>query len=263
METVEPPPLEREAAIALLDPAARDRLIATIAEAKAAATNERLAETFNPAAAFAALPRRTDEEIAAWTWREDILPRLRAAGLEARYWRDIQIWTKSAQAKVFARLRALCCGNGAIVALTGPRGTGKTTLAAQMIVERAKDETLPPWDRQPPYRKLVDLIARYKPLYADFGGINTDSLMTSRDHFCSSPALVVIDEIHECDDQKLKSRVLTDLLDRRYSAKRDTVLISNQTPEDFQASTSDSILSRLSEHGCIIPCEWASWRVKP
>lgn len=254
METIENPPQ--------LDPIARDRMIAD-AEAAAAATNEKLAAIFDPAAAFAGLPRRTPDEIAAWTWREETLPRLRAAGLDARYWRDIQVWTNAAQGRVFARLLAQCRGVGAIVALTGPRGTGKTTLAAQMIVERAKDEKLPPWDRQPPYRKLVDLIARYKPLYADFGGINTDSLMTSRDHFCSSPALVVIDEIHECDDQKMKSRVLTDLLDRRYSAKRDTILISNQTPEDFKASTSDSILSRLAEFGCIIPCEWKSWRAKP
>ena len=32
------------------------------------------------------------------------------------------------------------------------------------------------------------------------------------------------------------------------------------TAEEFAASAGDSIMSRLSEHGCIIPCSWPSYR---
>lgn len=83
--------------------------------------------------------------------------------------------------------------------------------------------------------------------------------MEARAAYCRLK-LAVIDELHECDDQKMKDRVLTDILDRRYSANTDTVLISNQTAEDFQATTSDSVLSRLAQHGAIVPCEWESFR---
>jgi DNA replication protein DnaC len=208
---------------------------------------------------LAGLPRRTDDELAGWEWKNDTLPRLKESGLEERYCRDVTTWPQKAQGAVYRRVKGILTRQGAIVALLGPRGTGKTTIAAQLIVDRAKNPGLPPWERQPPYRKLGDLVAKLKPLYCDQGTIETDALLSARDALCRHP-LLVIDEIHEADDRKVKSALLTDIIDIRYSRLNDTVLISNQTPEEFRRNTSDSILSRLAEHGQIIPCQWESQR---
>lgn len=208
------------------------------------------------------LPLRSEAELAERRWNNEISPRLKDAGFNERHRQRIVDWACTPQQRVFDKCMELCRGNGAIVVLTGERGTGKTTICAQMARHRAEDDRLPPWDRQPPYRKLVDLIAKYKPLYGNMGSVTMDDLAASRDWFCRNHSLVFIDEIHECEDAALKNRVLTDIIDRRYAAHRDTILISNQSVEDFKASTNDSILSRLSEHGSIIPCNWRSWRAK-
>jgi len=209
-----------------------------------------------------AFPPKSEQEMRVWRWNNEILPSIQATRLPHRFHREIQQWTEPKQRKVFEMCRDLFTRKGAIVALVGERGLGKTTIASQLILERAWNESLQPWERRPPYRKLTDIIALFKPLYADFGSIQTEELMERRDGFCKLHPLVVIDELHECDDQRLKDRVLTDILDRRYASNNDTLLITNQTPAEFKQTTNDSVLSRLSEHGSVIHCQWRSFREK-
>lgn len=211
---------------------------------------------------FPTFTPRPEAEMREWLWRNEIVPRLKAAGFAPRFWQEITDWNCKPQQRVFEECRRLCVGNGAIVVLTGARGTGKTTIAGQLAVERAKAEDLPPWDRQPPYRKMQDLFERYKALYANFGHPDMDALASQRDWYCGNPSLAVIDEIHECAGSRDAERMLTDILDRRYSSRKDTILISNESVDDFQRNHSESILSRISEHGRIIPCNWKSWRAK-
>ena len=212
---------------------------------------------------------RTDAEIRAWRWQNEIIPRLKAAGFDDRFWCEISEKSRqdrASEAKSWGAAlnacRTRCRGVGAIIVLAGARGTGKTTIVSQLAIERAWDEALSPSNRQPPYRKLQDLIERYKPLYSDFGSTQTDDLASSRDWFCSSPNLAFIDEIHDPQEMKVRDRLLVDIVDRRYSAKRDTILITNQSAQEFADTANPSIISRLSEHGTIIPCEWKSWRAK-
>lgn len=217
---------------------------------------------------FASIQPATDEQIRARAWREEIAPRLKVADLPPRYRYQLAAWDCAPQEAVFRECRRRFTGCGSIVALVGQRGTGKTTIAAQLIIAAAWDDWAAVNDteraegtywRYTPYRKLADLIARFKALYADFGSTETEQLLTCRESYCAAP-LAVIDELHDCEDMRMKDRVLTDMLDRRYSRMRDTLLISNQTMDEFRATTSDSVLSRISEHGCIVPCEWGSWR---
>jgi DNA replication protein DnaC len=205
-------------------------------------------------------PARTPAEMAEYLWKKETLPRMRDAGLDVRFCERIDFKTQNKQRAVYRRVWKRCAGVGAIVALVGPRGTGKTTIAAQIIRSRAESPDLPPWERQPPYRKLADLTARFKALYADFGSIDIDRLRDARERYADI-SLHVIDEVHECEDQKFAHRVLTDLIDRCYAKRTDVILISNQTPEEFRASISDSIRSRLMEHGEIIECDWPTFRV--
>lgn len=203
----------------------------------------------------------TKQEWDDYLWKREVLPRLESCCVPARCRIHIPKWTKRGQGDVFRQCGELCTGKGAIVALVGIRGSGKTTLATQLIVRRAKTPDLLPWQYWFPYRKMIDLVSKYKGLYGDFGSINAETLTSSRNALCKAD-LLIIDEIHECDDMKLKGIILTDIVDRRYAAMKDTILISNQTPEEFSSTTSDSVLSRLTEHGKIIPCNWSSWREK-
>lgn len=201
--------------------------------------------------------------------REDIVPRLNACGFPELFWDVLPLI--AAQKTVKRQAEELCKGVGAIVALAGVRGTGKTSIASQIAIDRARAWLdfygMMPEERagKPPigmvhYCKATDLVARFKPLFSDFGSIETAALTDARAYECREWALLVIDELHECDDLKMKDRVLTDLIDRRYSARTDTLLISNQSPEDFRTKTNPSVLSRLGQHGRIIACNWRSFR---
>lgn len=211
-------------------------------------------------------------EYRAHVFTTSICPRLRASGLPERFWREITAWNCAGQEAVFNLCRAKLVGVGAIVALAGIRGTGKTTIAGQLIIERAwrwynwhdapkeKRMNLPVPEGIPEYRKLTDLISFFKPLYADFGSIDTERLIEKRKRLCENESLLIIDELHDCEDQKLKERVLTDICDRFYAAKNDVLLISNQEPKEFHQTTSDSVISRIGEHGQIVKCAWPGWR---
>lgn len=199
------------------------------------------------------------EDLAQYVWRKETKGLMRAAGVPERFLQRLNFDDCRPQKAVFSRCQGLCSGKGAIVALVGPRGTGKTTIAAQLVRARAENEELPPWERQPPYRKTVDLLNRWKPLYSDSGHIDIEELRFRRDEYCRL-SLHIIDEIHECEDLKARDRMLTDICDRCYAFKTDVVLISNQTEEQFRKTTNESILSRLEEHGEVIECKWESRR---
>jgi DNA replication protein DnaC len=211
------------------------------------------------------------EQEAAFVWRTQIAPCMGAAGLPERHRVKITDWKCKPQQRVFERVSSMCNGKGAVIALIGHRGTGKTTIPAQIIRERVEAEHA--WDmateeqratmsrpKHPGrYIKLLRLGAAFKPLFAEFGSINGPELAEHLSRWVSLPFLV-IDEIHEVDDMKTHDRLLVDLIDRRYARKRDTIIIDNREEAEFRAKTNPSILSRISEHGMIIPCEWKSWR---
>ncbi len=209
---------------------------------------------------LALCPPKTDAEMRQWEWTNTVLPNLVASRLPERFHYEIHGWKEPKQYRTLLDCRELLQRNGAIVAMIGERGVGKTTVAAQLIIERAWNAGLQPWERRPPYRKLTDLIAKFKPLYADFGSTQIEALMEKRDWLCRFHPFLVIDELHECDDQRMRDRVLTDILDRRYANRVDTLLISNQSVPEFTSATSDSVLSRLKEHGRVLVCKWKSFR---
>lgn len=199
-----------------------------------------------------------------------IAPRMGAIGFPPRYRLDPPAWNCPPQEKVFRFCRGKFTEIGSIVALVGERGVGKTFIAAQLCRERI-DTWLAYHEAEPAerpaaiplsmgrYLKLTDLIAMFKPLYADFGSIEIERLMGAREKLCLE-SLLCLDELHECEDQRLKARVLTDILDRRYSNQLDTLLISNETEQAFRGSIGDSALSRITEHGEIVTCRWPSHR---
>jgi DNA replication protein DnaC len=229
------------------------------------------------------MPVTSPEVFRAYVFKTEICERLKSFGFDPRFWTDgllehVQPKTReSKQAYVLAKVEGYLTGKGAIVALTGDRGVGKTTIVAQIAIRRLWDdwrakqevqEYKSSMDRKPVprrstlYRKLTAVVGKLKALYADFGTIGIEALESYRDHLAQC-ALLVVDELNECaDDSKHKERILTDIVDRRYSSNRDTILLTNQKADEFEKSINPSILSRLNEHGAIIPCDWESFREK-
>jgi DNA replication protein DnaC len=200
------------------------------------------------------LRARPEAEVRKWEWRYEIVPRLFQAGLPIHFHHEITDWKndKEEQAVMEVRWRSL---EKQIIALVGPRGVGKTTIAAHVIIDFARER------KNAYYRKLTDIIAWIKPLYSDYGTKDIQTIIDRRRRYSNFP-LLVIDEINESPDSKTSTKMLVDLIDRRYSNDLPTIIITNQTAEDFEESTDESILSRMMERGCILKCEWESWRGK-
>lgn len=239
--------------------------------AQAASANETMADILANFAKLAPMPRA---EYRAHIFETQIAARLRDFQFEERY-RKLDPLSGAdprcrAQEDVLRGVKERFQNTGAIVALVGPRGTGKTSIASQLAQDRLWED----WERAisgqrgcphrvTSYRKIAELLAKLKARYANYGSINGDQMEAYLDHICSVECLV-IDEIHEApEDSKHKDQLLTDLIDRRYSAKRDTLLISNQQKADFVKALNPSIVSRMTEHGAVIRCEWPSFRDKP
>lgn len=141
-------------------------------------------------------------------------------------------------------------GSGFLIGLLGPRGTGKTQIAVEASLGSAIA------GRDPLYVKAMDIFywlrrARVKdsPL-ADFD-LLADFM---------SPRLLVIDELGERGETDWEDRTLVYLIDKRYDAMHDTLLIANMTESAFRESLGPSIADRLRECGGYIPCDWQSFR---
>jgi len=206
------------------------------------------------------------DEYNAHIAKEVIFPTVGRWGFDERFQRTLVLTPE--QIEIYDAVKSKLRGKGAIIALLGERGLGKTSIAARIALDQAwrnyesslQEVGRPVLAGTVIYRKAARIVARYKPLFADFGTTETDALLESLESICRNHEVLVIDELHDCDDLKMHSRVMTDLIDRRYAMLRDTILISNQSPRDFALSAGPSIVSRLREHGVVLECKWASFR---
>jgi DNA replication protein DnaC len=145
--------------------------------------------------------------------------------------------------RVLARIQTGC-----IIALIGPRGTGKTQMAIGAIREAAEREI------SFRYCTAMDIFLDIKDSYRK-GGSERDALAAY-----TKPSLLVVDEMQERGETAWEDRLLTHILDKRYANLKDTILISNQIEKTFLESVGPSVASRISETGGIAVCDWESFR---
>ena len=157
--------------------------------------------------------------------------------------------TQTAMGKWRDMYQKLCgkLGTGFVTALLGTRGNGKTQLAVCLI--RAACDA----GGSPRYVKAMDLFAAMR------SGMKAGQELQAMEQW-RKPSLLVIDEAHERGETDYEHRMLANLIDHRYDAMHDTLLIANQTPEAFAASVSRSIVSRTHEGGETLVCDWPSFR---
>jgi hypothetical protein len=212
---------------------------------------------------FAALRAGTDiPEPAADDWREKAEAQRHEAAVTSikRHWaaplrhlqeRDIERtgprgepWA-TVESNLIAKL-----GTGFLVALVGIRGPGKTQMGVELMKRSAEAE------RSCLYATAMGFFIAIKSTYGKKAESEEDVLSRY-----ARPSLLVIDEAGRRGETDWEDRLLFELIDRRYREMRDTLLISNQGPGEFQTAIGPSLASRMVETGGIIECTWASFRI--
>lgn len=142
--------------------------------------------------------------------------------------------------------------SGFLIALIGPRGTGKTKLAADLI--RANSNFM----RTSKYVKAIEVFVRIKGTYS---AKPKESEQDALDAF-HKPSLLVLDELSERGESQWEERMLRLIIDKRYDDNKDTLLIGNFAFSELAKNIGDSIASRIQETGGVIQCDWPSFRNK-
>lgn len=143
-------------------------------------------------------------------------------------------------------------GHGSLFIVIGNRGTGKTHMACEAI----KHTTLT-LGKPALFTSAIEVFMWIRDCYR--GGEKGERDVMNQ---FAKPDLLVIDEAHERGDTAWEDRILTHLVDRRYREKRDTILISNLSPEAVSESLGPSIIDRVRETGTMLMCNWRSFRQK-
>lgn len=146
--------------------------------------------------------------------------------------------------------------NGFLVALLGPRGTGKTEMAVAVI--RACCGRLMTCR----YVKALDLFRAFRRAYTPVkrgeGGESEDDIIDE----WTAPDLLVVDETHQRGESDWENNTLVNLLDRRYDARKCTILVANQSKPEFAQAMGDSVVSRIHETGDALVCDWPTFRAR-
>lgn len=137
---------------------------------------------------------------------------------------------------------------GGIIALIGPRGTGKTRLAAESIRNHSPEKAI--------YTTAMGLFLRIRASFGKSSKESEDQIVSE----LSRCPLLVLDEVQERGNTPWEDRLLTHILDRRYGAMSPTILIANLTLSALVDCLGDSITSRLNETGGILQIDGPSFR---
>ncbi len=142
-------------------------------------------------------------------------------------------------------------GKGFLVALVGGRGPGKTQMGVELM--KKTTESL----HRAYYDTLTGLFLRIKATFKKDSRNTEDDVVREM----TQPSLLVLDEISRRSDSDWENRVLYEIIDHRYREMNDTLLIANQTKEQFIEAIGESLASRMQETGGIIECTWQSYRL--
>lgn len=144
--------------------------------------------------------------------------------------------------------------NGFLIAMLGNRGVGKTQLVVS-VIDRCSKKML-----TCRYIKALDLFRdfrrAYTPVQRGQAGESEEDIIDGWTRW----DLLVVDELHQRGETPFENNTLVNLLDRRYDARRCTILIANQSKAEFAAAIGDSVVSRIYETGEAIVCDWESYR---
>ena len=202
----------------------------------------------NPSPELAA-ERKASFALACWELRRDSRVDARYAKATLRElgakFTDEQRRELASYLRVGALLEGLI-DNPQLIAIGGPRGTGKTYLACALANDFCRLR------RPAMYRTVVEY---FDALRDAFGAGGTEPERVRRSF--ERPDLLVLDEVQLRDqDRAWQDSRLTELIDKRYREMKATVLLSNLTPAELNQNLGPSIQRRLNEEGGIVEANW-------
>lgn len=190
--------------------------------------------------AGAGLPRR-----ARYAATDEIVPRDQAPiGPGGRTWWDVHDTI------------AADIGSGMLYALVGNFGAGKTVMACCFAWHAACRGLKPRYTTAP---------AMCRALLASFrrsDDTEPESVIIRR--YTRDVGMLIVDEAHERSktESGYADRRLREIIDQRYGAGLDTLLVSNELPAQFALSIGPAVVDRMAHCGGLIECDWPSFRCK-
>lgn len=145
-------------------------------------------------------------------------------------------------------------GTGCLLILLGDRGSGKTQLATELVRESRACH------RKARYTTAIDFFLSLREAYRSAPDAPSEREVLKQ--FIETD-LLVIDEIHERGGSDWEDRMLRYVIDQRYGARRDTVVIGNLKRDALFAALGKSVESRFCEIGTFVECVGVNWRAKP
>lgn len=142
----------------------------------------------------------------------------------------------------------LADADASVLALIGPRGTGKSQIGATAVLETLRTGRT---------ARRVRALAFLDNLRRRFDERGADDWRTE---WCVGELLVVDEFNRRADTTGWASVVLEELIDERYEHNRKSILIGNLTSEAFAEYAGDSIVERCNEGGGVLVCAWQSFR---
>lgn len=188
-------------------------------------------------------------------------------------------WTDEQREALRLGGAAIASDGGGIVALLGPRGSGKTLVATAMAhnaraarqlaldaargIPAAREASVQPGASQARYWVLGDLFAAEKRSWQQGRSgweRNAEAFDRSPLDDAHAVGLLVLDEIQERAESEWEDRELTRLVDARHRACRSTILVGNLKAAELASRLGASIVSRIHEGGTVLLCGWESFR---
>ena len=139
---------------------------------------------------------------------------------------------------------------GGMVVLLGPRGTGKTQMAAALIRQGCLG------GKSCQYVRCRQVGAEIRETYDQKGARALDVIRSyAYEHW-----LLVLDEVQQQVRSAHERDTLSELIDRRYGQGLPTAMLAPITVQEFSDLMSEDVVSRVHEGGGAIPFDWPSFR---
>lgn len=141
-------------------------------------------------------------------------------------------------------------GHWATLVLVGPPGTGKTHLAAAMVLDAIQR------GKYARYITFRDLVRELRATWRRHAERSEEEVISD----LASVHLLVVDEVGVSMGSEAELVQFFDVIDRRYQLANPLVLVSNLKVPDLSLALGDRLADRIREHSTVVPCNWASHR---
>jgi DNA replication protein DnaC len=202
---------------------------------------------------------RRQNEIRRAEWQEQqdrqrMESLFRASNSPRRHAQNLDLIDAAKFPKWYGARRKLEMGinKGGLFALLGNRGTGKTQMSVSLILGATRRL------KTARYTTASDLFRELRASFGQSGDGESEQAIMRR---LISYDILVIDELHQRSGTAFEENAIVSLIDARYRECRFTLLIANQTREEFSAGVGDSVVSRIHECGECIVCDWPTFRI--